>query len=364
LKKIEKAIAVVLPAFLFLGSPIQAIDASHQHRTRRAGRIFSLAIMSPGMSDQAPTNSPLANPTVLLFGEVLVDRFPDREVLGGAPFNVARHLRGFGLTPVLVTRIGTDPAGDEVLQAMERFGMAIQGVQRDAAHPTGQVKIRLGADGHSFEILPDQAYDHILAHDAQQLARSIRPDLIYFGTLAQRADSHQALQAMLQASDAHAFLDVNLRDPWVDMDVLRWSLQHADTVKVNEEELDRISAWMNIGGDTPMARGESLIAPFGLRSLLVTRGEAGAWWLDSAGHHESVAGKPVTDLVDSVGAGDAFASVCILGHLLRWPMPETLRRARHFAASICHLRGAIPADDAYYAPFSTAWGVAFTTDTR
>jgi hypothetical protein len=69
--------------FPFLGSPIQAFDASRQYRARRAGRIFSLAIMSTGMSNQAPTNPPLANPAVLLFGEVLMDRFPDREVLGG-----------------------------------------------------------------------------------------------------------------------------------------------------------------------------------------------------------------------------------------------------------------------------------------
>jgi fructokinase len=316
------------------------------------------------MSDQSTTNTPLANPAVLLFGEVLMDRFPDRDVLGGAPFNVARHLRGFGLQPVLVTRIGTDPAGAEVLRAMDRFGMAMQGVQRDAAHPTGQVEIRLGADGHSFDILPDQAYDHILAHDAEQVAQAVRPELLYFGTLAQRADSHQALQAMLQASDAHAFLDVNLRDPWVDMDVLRWSLQQADTVKVNEEELDRIAAWMDVVGNAPVARAEALIARFGLHSLLVTRGEDGAWWLDSAGRHVSVAGEPVADLVDSVGAGDAFASVCILGQLLRWPMSETLRRARHFAAGICRLRGAIPEDDAFYAPFSAAWGVAFAVDTR
>jgi len=299
------------------------------------------------MSDQASSRTPLSSPAVLLFGEVLMDRFPDRDVLGGAPFNVARHLRGFGLTPVLVTRIGNDAAGAEVLQAMEGFGMAVQGVQRDGSHPTGQVEILLGADGHSFEILPDQAYDHILGHDAQQVARSVRAKLVYFGTLAQRAASHQALQAMLQASSAHAFLDVNLRDPWVSLDVLRWSLLNADTVKVNEEELDRIAGLMNIGGDTAMACGEALITHFGLHSLLVTCGEEGAWWLDSTGHHESVAGEQVDDLVDSVGAGDAFASVCILGHLLRWPMLETLRRARHFAAGICRLRGAIPEDDAY-----------------
>jgi fructokinase len=316
------------------------------------------------MSDQASPNTPDARRTVLLFGEVLMDRFPDRDVLGGAPFNVARHLRGLGLAPVLVTRIGDDSAGATVVQAMERLGMAVQGVQRDAAHPTGRVEIHLGADGHRFEILPDQAYDHILAHDAQQIAHSVRPALIYFGTLAQRAASHQALRALLQASDAHAFLDVNLRDPWVNRDVLRWSLQHADTVKVNEEELDRIAGWMDAGGATPVARAEALIANFGLQSLLVTRGEAGAWWLDSAGRHESVAGEPVADLVDSVGAGDAFAAVCILGHLLQWPMPETLRRARHFAAGICRLRGAIPQDDAYYAPFSTAWRLGSATGTR
>lgn len=307
------------------------------------------------MSDQFSNRLSAPTPAVLLFGEVLMDRFPEREVLGGAPFNVARHLRGFGLEPVLVTRIGNDEAGTRVLRAMDGFGLSRHGVQHDSAHATGRVEIRLDANGHSFDILPDQAYDHIHANVARLVALSTRPAMIYFGSLAQRAGSHLALRELLRACDGHNFLDVNLRDPWVREDILRWSLGQADTVKVNEEELSRIADLLDLPVGTPEARAAGMIAAFDLRALLVTRGEHGAWWLDADGRREVVAGEPVADLVDSVGAGDAFSAVCMLGHLFNWPVQETLRRARRFAAEICRLRGAIPRDDTFYAPFIEDW---------
>lgn len=308
------------------------------------------------MSGQFSNRLSPPTPAVLLFGEVLMDRFPDREVLGGAPFNVARHLRGFGLDPVLVTRVGNDGAGTNVLREMDRLGLSVQGVQHDPVHPTGQVRIELGLDGHRFDILPDQAYDYMHATVARMVTLATRPSLVYFGTLAQRAGSHAALREILRAcGDSHTFLDVNLRDPWVDAPILDWSLGQADTVKVNEEELERIANLLGLPKGTPEQRGAALIEAYELTSLLVTRGAQGAWQMQIGGGVEHIPGERVDDLVDTVGAGDAFAAVYMVGHLYAWPVNVTLLRAQRVAAAICRIRGAIPADDGFYASFLREW---------
>ena len=137
--------------------------------------------MDSGFS--APNGPP---DTVVLFGEILVDVFPDRRVLGGAPFNVARHLQAFGLHPVLISRTGNDALRDELMAGMSDLGMDTGGVQSDPVHPTGQVLVHMDEGGHSFEILPEQAYDFIDARSADEIALASRPGLFYFGTLAQR----------------------------------------------------------------------------------------------------------------------------------------------------------------------------------
>src|SRR6187431_2540546 len=107
-----------------------------------------------------------------IFGEVLADIFPDKTVLGGAPFNVARHLQAFGLRPVLISRVGQDALHDKLLQEMHRLEMDLSGLQTDATYPTGHVKVLLTEDGnHQFDILQDQAYDHIQASAVQQVTK-------------------------------------------------------------------------------------------------------------------------------------------------------------------------------------------------
>ena len=295
------------------------------------------------------------NPTVIAFGETLVDQFHDRHVLGGAPFNVACHLGALGVHPVLVTRTGKDALGDELVQAMDARGLDLRGVQRDPARPTGRVRVTEEADGHRFDILPDQAYDHIHPGIARMVGLSVHPALVYFGTLAQRAESRRALRELLCTVDSHVFLDVNLRDPWVDADTLRWSLRHAGTVKLNEDELQRIVALLDLDGSTPHACARALLAAYGLRRLVVTCGAAGAWTLDPAGRVESVSGTALPRVVDTVGAGDGFAAVFIVGMLRGWPLPDTLARADAFARALCQIRGAVPDSPAFYAPFIRDW---------
>ncbi len=294
-------------------------------------------------------------PTVVTFGETLVDRFRDQSVLGGAPFNVSCHLAGLGVRPVLLTRTGKDAEGARLLEALSVRGIDTGGVQRDPIRPTGQVSVSEDNQGHVFDILPDQAYDHIHAGIARMVGMAAHPDLVYFGTLSQRGDSRRALRELLEVVTAHVFLDVNLRDPWVDTDALRWSLQRASTVKLNEAELDRVSALFGLHAGTPRARASLLIAEFGLERVVVTCGDAGAWTLDMAGRLFATEGGSVPQLIDTVGAGDAFAAVFMLGLLYAWPLPETLVRADRFARAVCGIRGAVPDSNAFYQPFRQDW---------
>jgi len=297
------------------------------------------------------------NQTVIAFGETLVDQFRDRNVLGGAPFNVACHLGALGAHPVLVTRAGKDALGDQLVQAMSERGLDLRGVQRDPARPTGRVKVTETARGHAFDILSDQAYDHIHARLARMVGLSLHPQMVYFGTLSQRGDSRRALRELLGTVDACAFLDVNLRDPWVDADTLRWSLQQARVAKLNEDELDRIGALFALDGATPQARAAVLLSGFDLQRVVVTRGPAGAWTLDAAGRIESVDGMPLEQVVDTVGAGDGFSAVFMLGMLRGWSLADQLARADAFARALCGIRGAVPASQDFYRPFIRDWKI-------
>ena len=292
---------------------------------------------------------------VLLFGEILIDRFPNQEVLGGAPFNVARHLGAFGCTPVLVTRIGQDAAGARLLQALQSAGLSTHGVQLDSVYPTGVVEVNLTAEGHRFHIVPNQAYDHIHPRLSRMTALAANPDLVYFGTMAQRAGSHRALRHMLRAARGQRFFDVNLRDPWVYAERLHWSLQHADVVKANDAELERIAQLVDLEETSTEAQAQALVQRYQLRGILITCGAAGAWWLDNSLQKITMASNTVVNVIDTVGAGDAFSAVFILGLLHGWTMTATLQRAHHFAGAICRIRGAIPDHDDFYQPFIEEW---------
>jgi fructokinase len=305
-----------------------------------------------------------ADSGVAVLGEVLFDRFPDGPRLGGAPFNVAWHLAGFGLAPDFVSRIGADDLGAEIRRAMAGHGMALGLVQEDRDHPTGQVKVTLdGRGGHAFEILADQAYDHIDAAPVLAHLRARPPAVACFGTLALRAEtSRDAILTALAACPGTRFLDVNLRPGcWTDATV-RAALEAATVAKVNDDELivlaERFAPAVSLEG-----RAEALREKSDLDAVCVTRGPEGAlWWGRNASAVGTVVqvGTPPTNVVDTVGAGDAFSSVTILGLLSGWPPERFLDRAAAFASAICGLRGACPESPAFYGPFRKEWGLVAT----
>lgn len=308
----------------------------------------------PGSSALHPASQ---QNTIVLFGEVLADMFPDRTVLGGAPFNVARHLKAFGQNPVMITRLGNDALRDKVLNVMSENGMETLGIQLDKKHPTGRVQVHIENGSHRFEILPMQAYDFIHPAVVRMASLSVNPALVYFGTLAQRHEvSKRALKTLLHSTDAARFLDINLRAPWYDEKTLRLSLQNADIVKLNIEEVDILAEMLVLSGSNSQDQVRELLDQFDLAQVLVTCGDAGAWQINRDGKiAETGKKKRAITLVDTVGAGDGFASVFILGTLLGWPMPTTLDRANAFAAAICEIRGAIPDHADFYQPFIEEW---------
>lgn len=294
-----------------------------------------------------------------------MDVFPDRTVLGGAPFNVACHLRAFGLDPVLVTRTGSDTFHDRIIDVMEHKGMDTVGVQRDPRHPTGQVAVHMKPDGsHQFEILDYQAYDFIDPVLARLIGLNVRPKLMYYGTLAQRHEiSRRALSSLLESACTPRMLDLNLRKPWYDTQTLKRSMERADIVKMNETELATLARTLRLRINDEKEQAAELIRRFKLDCLLVTRGEQGAWLLDKQGKLASTIpdGRAAAVKVqDTVGAGDAFSAVFIVGRLLGWPATETMERAALFASAICGIRGAVPQDDNFYNEFLQAWNLAET----
>jgi fructokinase len=301
----------------------------------------------------------ISKKTVVLFGEVLADLFPDQSVLGGAPFNVARHLQAFDLHPVMISRTGNDLLRDELLSEMNRLGMDTTGIQCDQTHPTGQVEVQMENGSHTFKILPNQAYDYIHAGITHMMAISIKPEMVYFGTLAQRGmPSRLALDKFLSDSKCPHFFDINLRTPWYNKHTVRRSLMRSDIVKMNEDELDIVANYFKIKAPTALLKAKALQDQFELTTILVTCGANGAWLINQQQESYNIGPVvPTPSVIDTVGAGDAFASTFIIGLLSGWELPVLMQRANQFAAAICGIRGGAPQHLDFYTPFKQAWNL-------
>ncbi|MBA5607151.1 fructokinase [Duganella sp. FT3S] len=302
---------------------------------------------------------------IAVFGEALVDDFITEQVVGGAPFNMARHLAAFGVPTLMITRVGQDKNGALVRAEFERYGMPQTGLQTDPTEATGRVVVERGADGHRFIILADQAYDYIETEAALAALQATDPGVLYFGTLAQRNPaSRGALRALLAASPAKRFLDLNVRDGQVVERSVFESLHQADIVKVNEEELQALFDWYThdrpgtADATSPAlhAACSRLLRIFSLEGLIVTLGPRGAIHFGADGvMTASLVSHAPLRVVDTVGAGDAFSAVYLHGRAQGWPLALMLARANAFAGAICGISGAVPQSMDFYQPWLARW---------
>jgi fructokinase len=309
----------------------------------------------------------LTRADVVVLGEALVDVFDGTDVPGGAPFNVARNLAALGAPPLMVTRVGMDPRGRRLVDGLRVLDMPLDGVQYDADRPTGAVDVTLRDGQPSFAIADDAAWDHLDTALAADATRRAQPRIACFGTLAQRTPaSRAAIRACLAATDALRVLDLNLRGQAGERECAAESLLLADVVKVNEDELAQLLRWfagdgsaaMPTGGESgdalDRARTSTLLRAFDLQRLVVTRGALG-WACMSRDGQVLEGGAPPVAVVDTVGAGDAFTAVLLLGEVRGWATAATLAHAARFAATACTLRGAFEPGAPIYALARAGW---------
>jgi fructokinase len=288
--------------------------------------------------------------TIAIFGEVLFDHYPDgHSVLGGAPFNVAWHTQAFGLKPYFISRVGNDANAASIQQAMQDWGMSLAQLQTDTKHPTGVVQISFNNGEPSYDIVANQAYDFIAA-DSLNLSQHYA--ILYHGSLALRNPvSAQALAVLKARHHGKIFVDVNLRTPWWQLDAIQQQLQHADWVKLNEQELQQLQPF---SGSLKTAM-QDFLGYYNLQVLVVTRGEHGAMAISNTGEFIDVKPSVQFSVVDTVGAGDAIAAVLLLGLQRGWSLAITMDRAQAFASALVTQRGAIVQDLGFYQPFVQEW---------
>ena len=279
---------------------------------------------------------------ILAVGEVLWDLLPTGKQLGGAPANFTFHCRSLGALARLVTRVGDDDFGRQVLERFRLLGLPTETVQVDPTWPTGTVTVTLAADGQPrFTIHEHVAWDRITADEAG-LAVADAADAVCFGSLAQRSEpARRAIRALVSAARPEALrvFDVNLRPPFVDRDVIADSLELADVLKLNDQELPVLAALFDLPAGVRQGM-EELAGRFGLSLVALTRGAGGSLLL-ADGHWSDHPGRPA-EVCDTIGAGDSFTACLVVGLLVGRPLDAINSHANEVAAFVCSQPGGTP----------------------
>ncbi|SHG10085.1 fructokinase [Fodinibius roseus] len=276
---------------------------------------------------------------VLCVGEVLWDSLPGGLFLGGAPLNVCYHLNQLGIPADMCSRVGDDRLGKEALRRIQHSDISTAYIQTDSKAETGFVKVEIGERGDpAYEIIEPAAWDFIEERPA--LADIARESwALVFGSLAQRHRESRSAIRKLWGFDLKKILDINLRPPHIDSQVIRDSLKVADIIKLNEDELFRLIEWYSLNGDSRRAV-EELAADFQCSLICVTAGTKGAVMYQN-GSWYSHEGYPA-NVKDSVGAGDAFLAALVCGIQAEKKGEELLRYANAAGSFVARKDGATP----------------------
>lgn len=298
----------------------------------RGSRRVSIFLMSElGMTSK----------NIVAFGEILWDLLPDGPVLGGAPFNFACRMHQFGHKSRIISRLGRDELGRQAFERLQAMGMDGSLIQWHDQKPTGTVPIRLSDAGvPDFEILPDVAYDEIeLTPEAQ--AATAEADCFCFGTLVQRAPvSRATLAGLLEvAGSSLKVLDINLRRHCYTAETVRFSLEKADWLKLNEEETSFVAEVSGLPARPLREFVRSILDRWNLQGCVVTLGEKGVFAADARGqmHYEPGRKVPVTD---TCGSGDALTAAFVDALLAGLPLWECCRLGNAMGALVAMQAGA------------------------
>lgn len=335
------------------------------------------------MSTQRPAQPSIANQTpatfsatsrIVAFGEILWDLLPTGKKLGGAPVNFLYHAQTLGADVRPLTRIGSDALGDEIRERLDALVLSPQFLQISPDAPTGTVAVSLDAAGTpTYRIVENVAWDEIAvdAETADALVRFLTEEnaasAFYFGSLALRSETNKRSLTQILERLPRSVLrvcDLNLRAPFYSRAVVESTLNAADVFKLNDAEAVELDALFADLEAPTLGRfaddAGSLTAPdspevaaaladwaarwrrrFNLRTLILTCGGAGAWIFDETGSAFASAA-PVERIADTVGAGDSFAAVCVVGLLSGRSVAEIVAAASRRASFVCSQEGGTP----------------------
>lgn len=283
------------------------------------------------------------NNIIVGMGEALWDVLPEGKKIGGAPANFAYHMRQFGLNSVVVSAIGKDALGDEIMDVFK-----LHNVQNNIArvdYPTGTVQVTLDTEGvPCYEIREGVAWDNIpFTPELEELAHNTKA--VCFGSLAQRSNiSHTTINkfidTMADNDDTLRIFDINLRQNFYTKEVLNESFRKCNILKLNDEELVTISRLFGYPGIDLQDKCWILLAKYNLKILILTCGTNGSYVFTPG--MVSFQETPVVEVVDTVGAGDSFTAAFCASILKGRSIQEAHELAVNVSAYVCTQSGAMP----------------------
>lgn len=281
----------------------------------------------------------MQTPTIICYGEVLWDLLPTGKMAGGAPMNVAYHTQNLGLQSFMISKIGTDELGKELMNFLETKSVDTSFIQTDDVHTTGKVMVHLDEGGSpSYEIIQPVAWDFIEPAD-DAIAMVQQSAALVFGSLACRSErSRQTLLQLIPHAKLRV-LDVNLRSPFYSKEILEPLLSGANIIKVNEEELREICGWYG-AEEEDVALIHFLVEKFGPKTIIVTMGADGVLCYDQEKYYFQSGLK--IEVKDTVGSGDSFLAGFLSKYLLHVDIQQCLAFANGIGALVATKRGGTP----------------------
>ena len=286
----------------------------------------------------------MERPTIISLGEVLWDLFPDGQRFGGAPANFACHAAIQGAAVTMVSAVGDDQHGHDAIGILSAYGIDVSLVQIIPDAPTGTVGVALDNNGKpTFTIHQGSAWDRIIWNDALT-SRITTADAVSFGTLGQRsAVSRATIRRAVKAALAKGIprvLDINLRPPFFDAEMIRDSVQLASILKLSDDELVEVCSACSISETSRQDVMLQGLLEFGsLDMVVLTRGKDGAVLVtpDDTFTQNGIS----VNVIDTVGAGDSFTAAFLIGELRGESRKQNLRRSCEIAAATCAHSGAV-----------------------
>ena len=283
------------------------------------------------------------NDVVVGMGEALWDVLPEGKKIGGAPANFAYHVSQFGLPSCVVSAIGDDALGKEIIENFTSKGL--NQLMAEVPYPTGTVQVEIDQAGiPQYEIKENVAWDNI-PYTAHLEALAERTRAVCFGSLAQRNvvsrnTINRFLDVMPQTDDTLVVFDVNLRQGFYNKDILCNSMKRCNILKINDEELVTVSRMFGYPGIDLQDKCWILLGKYNLKMLILTCGINGSYVFTPG--NVSFQPTPKVEVADTVGAGDSFTAAFIASILKGKSVAEAHSLAVRTSAYVCTKKGAMP----------------------